>query len=219
MIEFRLEKPPGFSFLAGQFVLFLVPLHTKSEDIQPRAFSIASAPEESDLLFIAKLKEGGRASTWIAEDLRPGSVVTFQAPFGAFTLDERSERPPLFIGTCSGVAPFRSTIVHLLRSGYEKPMDLIFGVRSEENVFWQEEFAALTKSHPKLKVHLALSQPSPAWKGLKGRVQTVAEQVIFDLADRAVFVCGNPDMVRELKELSLTKWGIPKEHVHTEGYV
>src|SRR5687768_9109491 len=80
--EFELEKPAGFSFKPGQFVLFDVALVEKPDDIQTRAFSIASAPSEDTLLFVAKMIPGGRASRWIEELLRRGSVVSMKGPFG-----------------------------------------------------------------------------------------------------------------------------------------
>ncbi|TSC99703.1 MAG: phenol hydroxylase [Candidatus Peregrinibacteria bacterium Greene1014_49] len=101
--EFLLQKPEGFSYKAGQFVLFDVPLMENPADIQTRAFSIASAPQEKELLFVAKMKEGGRASRWIAEALNAGSSVRLQGPFGvSFHRDE------YWCGTLSCTA-YRST--------------------------------------------------------------------------------------------------------------
>lgn len=219
VIEFTLEKPPGFSFRAGQFVMFQVPLAENPADVQGRAFSIASAPSEPGLLFVAKIKEGGRAGRWISESLRPGETVTFQGPLGTFLLDERSPKPILFLATCSGVAPFRSQITEALSRGDPRRMDLIFCVRREEELFWLQEFQAIAARHGTVRFHPTISQPSPSWHGHAGRVQAIAGDLIPDLPDRALYLCGNPEMVRAVENLALKEWGIPQADIHTEEYV
>ncbi|MDD5102930.1 MAG: FAD-binding oxidoreductase [Candidatus Peribacteraceae bacterium] len=217
--EFTLAKPDGFSFQAGQFVMFQVPLIDNSSDVQGRAFSIASAPSESQLLFVAKIKQGGRAGRWISEMLKEGDDVTFQGPLGNFTLAGQGEEKLLFLATCSGIAPLRSHLVETLHQGDARPMDLMFCVRKEEDLFWTKELAAIAKGHPNVHIHVSLSQPSSSWKGRTGHVQDVAEQVINDLPERSVYVCGGPEMVKAAKEKALSEWNIPKERVHSEDYV
>src|SRR3989339_1376298 len=207
VFEFTIQKPADFAFRAGQFIMFLVPLVEKPDDIQPRAFSIASAPGEQELLFIVKIKEGGRAGRWMSEVLREGTEVQFQGPFGEFLL-KPGDRPLLFISTCTGVAPLRSLLVDAIARGDMRTIDLIFGVRDETHLFWQSELAELAKQHQHSTLHAALTQPSAAWKGLKGRVQIIAEQVIPDLAQREIFACGNPAMLKDIKECCFGKWKI-----------
>lgn len=218
VFEFTITKPADFSFRAGQFIMFLVPLVENPADIQPRAFSVASAPSEEELLFVVKIKEGGRAGRWMAEVLREGTEVSFQGPFGKFLLTEEN-RPLLFIATCSGIAPLRSLAVDTLTRGDERRMDIVFGVRSEPHIFWKEDWEALARAHGNLHFHLALTQPASGWQGLKGRVQVIAEQVAPDLPDRAVYACGNPSMIKEVKELCFGTWHVPPAQLHVEGYI
>ncbi len=190
-----------------------------SSDIQTRAFSIASAPSEDDLLFVAKMKEGGRASRWIAEGLREGAAVNFQGPFGAFTLHPENPKDYVMICTSTGIAPFRSQLVDTLHLGDQRRIDLLFGVRTEEDLFWVEELQKLSQSHEAFSLHIALSGGSQHWKGHCGRVQTIAHAAIPDLATRQIYVCGNPAMTLELKKLCLEQWGMDKKDVHVEGYI
>ncbi|OIO53073.1 hypothetical protein AUJ46_05925 [Candidatus Peregrinibacteria bacterium CG1_02_54_53] len=219
VFEFTLATPAGFTFQAGQFVMFLVPLVDDPSDIQGRAFSIASAPSEPELLFVAKIKEGGRAGRWISEVLREGDDVKLQGPLGNFTLAPQGEEKLLFLATCSGIAPLRSHIVETLHHGDTRPIDLIFSVRDEEDLFWGESLKALEKEHTNFHLHLSISQSSPGWKGLTGHVQDVASQVIADLPERSIYVCGGPEMVKEAKVKAMEEWKIPKGHIHSEDYV
>lgn len=217
--EFALEKPEGFTFAPGQFVLFSVPLIENTGDTQPRAFSIASSPDEKELLFVAKMKEGGRASQWILELLKPETTVSMQGPMGLFLLDRETTKDYLFICTSTGVAPFRSMIRDVLLAGDRRRIDLVFGARAEEDLFWMGELTALTKRYENFFLHLALSNPSEQWKGHRGRVQTLVPQIVRDFSEKCVYICGSPDMTKEMKGLCLEQWGVPKDDLHVEGYI
>lgn len=216
---FACAKPEGFTFQPGQFVLFHVPLVENPADIQPRAFSLASSPTESEILFVAKMKEGGRASRWILETLKPGTPVTMQGPMGLFLLDSTTPKDPLFICTSTGVAPFRSMIRDMLTAGNPRRMDLVFGARAEEDLFWIKELTALTAQHENFFLHLALSNPSEKWKGHRGRVQTLVPQIVRDFSRKSVYVCGSPEMTKEVKGLCLDQWSVAKDDLHVEGYI
>ena len=217
--DVRFRKPQGFTFKPGQFVLFDVPLIEHPEDIQPRAFSLASLSEDSELAFVVKLKEGGRASRWIVERLKEGTEVKMKGPFGNFLLDRATEKEYLFIATGAGVAPFRPMILDVLQAGDTRRIDLIFGVRTEQDLFWQKEFEDLTQQYKNFFLHIPLSQPSDTWKGPRGRVQTLVPHVAHDFSRKNIYICGSPDMTAELKKLCLEQWGITKSDLHVEGYI
>lgn len=217
--EFALEKPEGFSFKAGQFVLFDIPLVDNPEDIQPRAFSIASSPSEEELLFVAKMIDGGRASAFIEKQLKEGVEILTKGPFGLFTLDEKNPKDYLFICTSTGVAPFRSQIIDACESGDTRRMDLVFGVRNEEDLFWKEECVRLSQQYENVFVHIALSGGSESWTGHKGRVQTLVPLIAKNMQEKNIYVCGNPAMTNEVKALCLNEWGVEKEDLHVEGYI
>ena len=217
--EVVFQKPEGFTFKGGQFVLFDVPLHENLSDIQPRAYSIASAPNEEHLLFVFKYKEGGRASIWVKELLQPGMMVRMQGPFGLFTVPKDVPKDIVMICTGTGIAPFRSQILEAKKRGDTRRIDLLFGVRREEDLFWAEELTRMSQEHEQFFAHLTLSQPSPSWTGHVGRVQTVIPHVAPDIERRQVFICGGPEMVSDIKKTCLEQWHVPKEALHAEGYI
>lgn len=217
--EFTFKRPGELTFRAGQFVLFDVALLDDATDIQTRAFSIASTPLEDDLLFVAKLKEGGRASRWIAESLKAGDTVRTQGPFGNFVLSKENPKDLLFIATSTGVAPFRSQIIDALESGFTKQIDLVFGVRNTEDLFWKEEFQKIAQQYENFNLHIALSGNDEEWDGHKGRVQTLATLICKDFSTKNIYVCGSPEMTKEMKRLCLEEWGVEKSDLHVEGYI
>ena len=216
--ELRLEKPSGLFFKPGQFLLFDVPLVKNSTDIQPRACSIASTPDEPELLFVVKLKQGGRMSEWISETLSVGSLVTMKGPFGLFLLRE-NEHDMLFAATGAGIAPFRSQILHALQGGDKRAMHLFFGVRSTEDLFWNSAFESLQQRYSNFHLHYCLSGNDPKWTGERGRIQNFLPAMIRNRESTDLYVCGAPEMVTDIKKTALDTWGIPKTNVHAEGYI
>lgn len=217
--ELRFTKPNNFLFKAGQFLLFDVPLLENPLDIQTRAYSIASTPAETHLLFCVKLKEGGRASRWIDERLTVGTEVSVQGPLGLFTLEENTDEL-FFVATGAGIAPFRSHIKWALEEkGDTRTMHLIFGVRHRSDFFWLSEFESLTKKHKNFHLHCTLSGDDATWTGLRGRVQGVLGSLVKDPAHSSVYICGAPEMVSDVKKECIETLKIDKKQVHAEGYI
>ncbi len=223
VFEFGFPKPENFTYNAGQFVLFDVPLLSHPTDVQPRAYSISSAPSDEELLFVIKLMPGGRMSTYVEKELRVGTTMTFKGPFGFFTLKDDESSNVLLACTGAGVAPFRSMAFEALKTGDPRSIDLLFVVRNEEDFFWLDDFRDLAAKHPQFRLHLSLTQPKDGWQGLTGRVQQAIPQVFSivqkNMSDFLLYACGNPDMTKEVKALAIGPWGIAKERVHIEGYI
>lgn len=216
---FTFKRPGELTFRAGQFVLFDVALPDDPTNIQTRAFSIASTPMEDALLFVAKLKEGGRASMWIESRLKEGDTVRTQGPFGNFVINKENPKDLLFIATSTGVAPFRSQIMDALESGFTKQIDLVFGVRHTEDLFWKAEFEKLAQQYENFYLHIALSGDNDDWAGHKGRVQSLVHLICKDFSQKNIYVCGSPEMTKEMKRLALEEWKVEKADLHVEGYI
>jgi CDP-4-dehydro-6-deoxyglucose reductase len=217
--DITFTKPDGFTFAPGQFLMFDVPLVSNPSDIQPRAYSIASHPSEPELRLVVRLKPGGRASEWVEKMLTAGMDVVVKGPMGLFHLHADASKDILFVCTGAGIAPFRPMMRQAIELWPDRRIDLLHGVSVHEDLFWQEEMGAIVAAHPHAHVHYALSRPTEEWSGLRGRVQEVLPTIITDIAHRNIYVCGNPDMTKELKALCLQQWGVPKEDFHMEGYV
>ena len=219
-IKFKLSEGKNLTFSAGQFVLWDVPLVDNFDDIQPRAYSIASPPcENTELTFAFGYKEGGRAGRFVREALKEGDEIRIQGPFGKFIIDDDSSKDYVFIATGCGVAPFRSHLKWLLEErGDTRPMHLFFGVRHEEDLFWVDEFDSLQERFPNFHAHISLSKPGDGWKGPRGRVTDAMPEVLSDFSNISAYVCGSPEMVKDVKEWLIGQ-GVAKGDVHAEGYI
>ncbi len=217
--QLHLSKPSGFSFEAGHFVLLDVPLLDNPEDIQPRAYSIGSSPNDDELVFAIKLVPDGRMSAYLVEALKPGVTMRMQGPFGKFTLDRETSKDYLFMCTATGIAPFRSHLRTFLVEETDRKIDLFFGLLSEEELFWEDELKAFKDLYSHFNYHICASTPSPEWEGFKGYVQEQAESVISDFSHKQIYLCGSPLMTKAVKEVAIDTWNVPKEDVFMEGFI
>lgn len=219
LYELRFSKSDDFTYQSGQFVLFDVPAVGASDDIQTRAYSIASHRDEKELLFLIKLKENGRASLWIRDVLAPGTDVRMQGPLGLFTISHDNENDSIFIATGTGLAPFRAMIPEVLDRAPMLRTTLFFAVRTEDDFFWHAEIDAW-KRRGNFSFFPIISAPTTSWSGLTGRVQEIVPRVMDQaLVSSRFYVCGNPAMTKDVRKLAIEEWRVPKEQVHAEGYI
>jgi CDP-4-dehydro-6-deoxyglucose reductase, E3 len=199
----RLREPKDIQFKAGQFISFnLTP--PGGERLMIRPYSIASPPNESDrITLVFNRVEGGRGSTYLF-NLREGDAVAFEGPQGSFYLRERM-RNVLFVATGTGIAPIRSMLLDLVDNGYAGTATLYWGLRSQRDVYYQQEFEALAARYPNVSFAIALSRPEAGWQGYAGRVTGLVDARVTSVKNLDVFLCGNHAMIRDVTEIIRTK--------------
>lgn len=217
IFEVAFTKPADLSFKAGQFVLFDVPLVADENDIQPRAYSIGSAPADDELVFAIKLVPDGRMSTYLTEKLEQGTTLRMQGPFGKFLLNRETTKDYVMMCTATGIAPFRSQLRTYIKEEQGRQIDLFFGLLNEKELFWEDELKAFKNEYDKFDYHVCAMEPEGDM--FKGFVQDQAKEVIADFSNKQMYLCGSPLMTKAVKEMAITEWGVPKEDVHMEGFI
>jgi len=128
-------------------------------------------------------------------------------------LRDYPDRRLLFVATGTGIAPIRSMLLRRLPS--PTPVTLFWGLRSERDLYFQQELADISARHPEFTVVTTLSQPSSEWRGARGRVQQLIEQHVTDVDDLAVYVCGGSAMIASVIGLIRARGVCP---IHREQY-
>ncbi len=196
-IELRLLEPASITFKAGQFVSFEVPKEGHPRPVT-RPYSIASPPEQRErILLVLNLVQGGPGSNYLFS-LREGNRTSFKGPAGAFYLRDDGTKDLCFVATGTGIAPVRSMILAQLQRQPDRPVTLFWGLRSQRDLYWQDEWAALAAIHPHLTVVTTLSRPEPGWQGASGRVTALVEERITSVRNLAVYLCGGNGMIKDV---------------------
>ena len=214
--HFELTFPEPIDFKPGQFVMVKVVPGEGQKEIR-RPYSICSVPRGKNTIEIVLNRvPGGFMSNYLC-DQKEGAALKVQIPFGQFTLKEPIQ-DTLFVATGTGVAPFRCQIRWLLEDKkHTRPVNLLFGVRYENERLYHEEFEALARRYPHFKYVLTISRAAPEWTGLRGHVQTHLKEKFPKTTETDVYFCGVPAMIDETKKI-LLEMGFDPKRIHEEKY-
>ena len=216
-LEFEVLDKTRFGFVAGQWLSFKAN-KPDGEEIT-RAYSIASSPGENNRFALCLNRvQDGFMSNFLC-DMKESEEISCQGPFGDFIL-----RPPLratvFIATGTGVAPFRSMLNWLLADParhQDKQLWLLFGNRTEKDIYYHEEFLKLAIQHSNFHYLPTLSRGAPEWQGLRGYVQEHVAEVVQGRTDMHAYICGLDKMIKANREL-LKGMGWDRKSILYEKY-
>jgi NAD(P)H-flavin reductase len=199
-LDLRLREPQTISFKPGQFVSFEMP-HPRTGRLMTRAYSIASQPGRPDLItLLFNLVPGGPGSGFLF-DLRLGDKTQFKGPAGHFYLREEPERELLFVASGTGIAPIRSMLFANAERPDPRPATLFWGLRSQRDLYFQEELAELARRIPNFTSVTTLSRPEPGWSGESGRVLRLIEARVHSVKHLSVYLYGNGAMIADTMAL------------------
>lgn len=218
----------GEKYLPDWVQYDLLKLESKVTEPTTRAYSMASYPEEKDVIMLnvriatPPPKSHGKVPPGIMSsyifNLKPGDKVMVSGPYGEF-LARDTDNEMIFIGGGAGMAPMRSHIFdQIKRLKSKRKISFWYGARSLREAFYQDEFDELAASHENFEWHLALSDPLPEdnWTGLVGFIHTVLYENYLKnhLApeDCEYYLCGPPMMNAAVTRL-LEDLGVEKENV------
>ena len=205
-LDLRLIEPRTITFKPGQFISFEMP-DPQTGRLLTRAYSIASQPSRSGIItLLFNLVSGGPGSGFLFH-LKAGEKTHFKGPAGHFYLRDDPERELLFVASGTGIAPIRSMLMANAESHNPRSATLFWGLRSQQDLYDQEELAELTKRTPTLTAVTTLSRPDPGWSGESGRVLRLIEERITSVKNLAVYLCGNSAMIADATSL-LQKKGL-----------
>jgi len=217
-LEFEVNGATPFSFVPGQWIS--VKAETPEGEEITRAYSIASPPENGSVALCLNRVHEGFMSNHLCS-LAVGAEITFQGPFGDFILHPPM-RDTIFIATGTGIAPFRSMLHWLLADPDRhqgRKLWLVFGARTESDLYYQEEFNRLAAEHGNFHFLPSLSRATPEWRGLRGYVQEHVKEVVGDRQseDMHAYICGLDKMVKANREL-LKSMGWDRTSIRYEKY-
>lgn len=222
--ELVLERVDGqpMRFAPGQWINLLLPTADEPSGEVKKAYSIASAPDESPRFELAITRVEGGAASERLHTLAEGSVLRAIGPHGLFTRAADDPAPALFVCTGTGITPLRSMLRAALAAGDAPPMTLLFGCRVRADVLFADELGELAR-RGKLDYHVTLSQPDGDWQGLRGYVQAHVPELFGALAARSaerphLFVCGLERMVTAVREQAKHTLGLERRAIHYEKF-
>ncbi len=205
-----------FDFAPGQFVTLDLPIHEKSNK-RWRSYSIASWPDGSNVFELLIVQaQGGAGTTYLFNEIKVGSELSFRGAQGVFTLAEKIDKDIFLICTGTGIAPFRSMVNYIrLKNIPVKNIYLVFGCRKKEDLLYYDELKALEKQLPGFHYLPTLSREH--WEGHFGYVHPIYQELCKNKQDASFFLCGWKHMIDEALK-RITEMGYDKKAIHLELY-
>jgi ferredoxin-NADP reductase len=219
-MAFSFEKPPGWSFRAGQFVdlTLLDPPETDAQG-DTRSFTIASAPEEEEIMVATRMRDS--AFKRVLKRAPAGTEVKIEGPFGNLTLHEDAARPAVFLAGGIGITPFRSIAVHAARAKLPHRLFLFFSNHRPEDAPFLDELAALERQNQNFKLLATMDSIEKSrrpWQGETGYItRAMLDRYLLDAVAPRYYIAGPPEMVAAMQTM-LAAAGIDDEDVLAEEF-
>jgi CDP-4-dehydro-6-deoxyglucose reductase/ferredoxin-NAD(P)+ reductase (naphthalene dioxygenase ferredoxin-specific) len=208
-VRLAVELGGPFVFSAGQYA------QVEFAPGLSRHYSMASTPQEEELVFHIRHMPGGRTSAHVATQLKIGDKIKVSGPLGVAYLRENHAGPALLVAGGSGLAPIQSILRTMLERGHGAPVTLYFGVRSERDLYHEVLLKNLAARHPNFGYHVVLSEQEGA-----GRLYGLVHQSIeLPAAIDAVmaYLAGPPVMVEAATAL-LASRGLTPRQIHADAF-
>lgn len=220
-MAFHLAKPAGFDFRPGQAFEIQLPGATpgESKDERSHAFSIVSAPHESELVFATRMRDSVYKRALRA--LPVGAELDIDGPFGSLTLHKNTARAGVLIAGGIGVTPFISMLRNAAMQQSQQDLLLLYSNRRPEDAAFLSELQALEKKNPKFRLKATMTDmahSSVDWSGDRQMIDREwLQQAIEGLANPIFYVAGPPSMVAAMQQLLLSA-GIDEDDVRSEEF-
>lgn len=213
----KFDSIKNFNFKPGQFTIISLPDYAENNILVRRAYSIASCPENKKYLEIAVVNNRlGRMASHLHQ-LKKGSSINIEGPFGSFVLDEKARRVLFIAGGC-GLSPIMSMLRHLLHKKHRKNnknIIFILSVRTRRDIVFKKELLKLERKNKNLTLIITLSQDSwnsdnEKFKNKEtGRINKKMLKKYLKSKNYSSYICGpyqmNIAMQKLLKSLRIKK--------------
>ncbi|WP_338874354.1 ferredoxin reductase [Spirosoma sp. SC4-14] len=218
---FTLQLPDWIPHLPGQHY----DLRLTAEDgyQAERSYSIASPPEQTDEIDLTiELIDDGEVSSYLHDGITVGDPLEVRGPIGGYFVwkDTMATEPLVLIAGGSGVVPLMAMLRHRAQIGATNPTVLLFSVRMDNGVIYQQELERLAEQNTNFRLLLTFTrQPPNGWTGYQRRIdKEMLQEVMAPLNGQPnCFVCG-PTLLVEQVASALVDVGLPFERIRTERF-
>ena len=155
------------------------------------------------------MKALGDFSSGLAE-IAPGTRVVAEGPFGVFTEAARRRDKIVLIAGGIGITPIRA-----LMEDMSGDVIVIYRVVRDEDVIFRDELEELARERGIDLVFVVGDHATD--DGARLLSPEHLQELVPDIAERQVYVCGPPAMT-EVLERNVRRANVPPSFIHTEKF-
>jgi predicted ferric reductase len=170
-------------------------------------FSLSEAPDGRSLRITVKAL--GDFSSRLAE-IAPGTRVVAEGPFGVFTAAARRRDKVVLIAGGIGITPIRA-----LMEDMSGDVIVIYRVVRDEDVIFRDELEELARERGITLIFVVGDHATE--DGARLLSPAHLQELVPDIAERQVYVCGPPAMT-EVLDRNVRRANVPPRFIHTEKF-
>ena len=196
---FRLEKDDlfkknkdGLFFEPGQFIL------VSHFGYGEAPFGIASSSYQDSYIDIVVRRVG--TLTKALHGLKVGDEIFMRGPYGhGFPIDFMSGKDVVMVTGGCGIPPIASLIEYIIvnKNKFNR-VYLIYGAKTPNDLLMKDNFKRWGKD---IKILLTVDKPDKKWKGYKGMVSELIDEIKIDAKDAVAAMCGPGPMMDALEKI------------------
>jgi ferredoxin-NADP reductase len=219
-MAFHFAKPADFQFRAGQSMdlTLLNPPETDAEG-NSRAFSIASAPFDSDLMIATRMRD--TAFKRVLRKASPGLQVKIDSPAGSFVLHRKSEKPAVFLAGGIGITPFLSIIRQVGHDQSPHQIYLFYSNRRPEDAGFLDLLSEATQRNPNFHLIATMTEMDKSHREWEGETGVINKEMLTkhlpSLQGPIYYLAGPPAMVAAMRRM-LIEAGVDEDDIRTEEF-
>jgi 3-phenylpropionate/trans-cinnamate dioxygenase ferredoxin reductase subunit len=214
IVRLRIQLDEALLYKAGLFA------HVELSSLPgvARSYSFASPVQpDAQVSFFVRLVPGGRFSAHVHTQKLVGQSVSVEGPMGDFWL-RPAEAPMLMVAGGSGLAPVLAVLEDALAQDVKRPVCLLFGARTQADLYAQDDIAALARQWPSQFEFVPVLSQEPegsTWAGLRG---PVSDALVHHVVPGChAYLCGPPPMV-DAVQTQLLERGVLRSLIHADRF-
>ena len=217
-------------FKPGQFLTFeldipgqdaaVIRTYTLSDAPNPECYRVGikrepAPPSKPDV-------PPGLSSNYFHDQVAVGTKLRVGPPRGKFQLDQESERAVVLLSGGVGLTPMVCMMNAIVRSGSQRPVWFVHGVRNGREHAMGEHARRTAKSTENVHVHIGYSDPEPndvvgRDYDSQGRVDIPLLKQLLPFDDYDFYLCGPPPFMKSLYR-GLLSLNVPEARIHYEFF-
>jgi ferredoxin-NAD(P)+ reductase (naphthalene dioxygenase ferredoxin-specific) len=208
----KLKANKGLDYSPGQFANL-----SFWKDGGTRSYSMAGVTEDDTLEFHIRLIPNGRVTSKLDDNIKIGDAIKLNGPLGASYLRRKNDDPMLCVATGTGLAPIISIVRGALESGMKNRIHVVFGARTEEDLYGLDYLDRLASEYKNFQYKVALDHTKPNSTYFRGLVTDAITTDFPELKNWRIYLAGAPAMV-EAASLACTHRGADIEHIYADAF-
>ena len=204
---FSIPGDSMFSYKPGQFIMLSVFGYGEA------AFAPSSFPAKNNSIEVTVASVGRLTAQLFS--MEPGDTVGIRGPFGnGFNLDKVKGKNIIIVAGGMGMSALKPLIeaIFLDRNSFNK-IEILYGAKTLSDMPFRKELGFWSEIK-NVSIEITVDFPDKNWKGRRGVVGSLLDNMKIDSENTFAFVCGPHSMLPSVFK-RLIKMKMKKNHIIT----